>query len=241
MNARRRSGFVAQLRVTGDDRSQAAILDELRRVILDGAAAPGTPIPIGAVAHIFGVSPIPVRESLRTLIGEELVTQRPNHGYAVAQLTATEFAEMYIVRETLETAALRVAVHKATDAERAEAEAVHSRLEAATRADDPVAYHRLSRVFHLSLTRPSNMLRLLHMLEAAWNITEPVQPMVHVPSDARTGLHSDHRQMLNAFLSGDAPALLAAVEKHNCHLNEVIASLPTGTGLLADEDIHFPQ
>ena len=64
------------------------ILDELRRVILDGAVPPGTPIPVGEVAEMFGVSHIPVRESLKTLIGEGLVAHRPNVGYAVAQLTA---------------------------------------------------------------------------------------------------------------------------------------------------------
>ena len=87
-------------------RPQQAILDELRRVILDGAVLPGTLIPLAEVADLFGVSQIPVRESLKTLIGEGLVTHRSNFGYTVAQLTAQELREMYIVRETLESAAL---------------------------------------------------------------------------------------------------------------------------------------
>ena len=62
-----------------------AILDELRRVILEGTVAPGTPIPLAEVADLFGVSRIPVRESLKTLIGEGLVTHRSNFGYTVAQ------------------------------------------------------------------------------------------------------------------------------------------------------------
>ena len=51
-----------------------------------------------------------MRESLKTLSGEGLVQHQPNAGYAVAQLTARELAEMYIVRETLESAALAAAV-----------------------------------------------------------------------------------------------------------------------------------
>ncbi|BBY58018.1 hypothetical protein MSAR_11540 [Mycolicibacterium sarraceniae] len=51
-------------------RRQQAILDELRRVILDGTTSPGTPIPLAEVADLFGVSQIPARESLKTLIGE---------------------------------------------------------------------------------------------------------------------------------------------------------------------------
>lgn len=44
-------------------RPRQAILEELRRVILDGAP-PGTPIPLADVAELFGVSQIPVREAL---------------------------------------------------------------------------------------------------------------------------------------------------------------------------------
>ena len=59
-------------------------------------------------------------------------------------------------------------------------------LEATVKYDDGQAYHRHSRDFHMALSRPSGMLRLMHMLEAAWNITEPVQPMVHVAGSGRT-------------------------------------------------------
>ncbi len=87
---RRHSVLVDRLTVDSPGRSQQAILDELRRVILDGAVLPGTPIPLAEVADLFGVSQIPVREALKTLIGEGLVAHRSNFGYAVAQLTPQE-------------------------------------------------------------------------------------------------------------------------------------------------------
>ena len=93
---------------------QQRIVDELRRVILDGAVPPGTPIPVGEVAELFKVSHIPVRESLKTLTAEGLVQHRPNAGYAVAQLTGSELAEMYIARETLESAAMAAAIQPPT-------------------------------------------------------------------------------------------------------------------------------
>src|ERR671925_2399051 len=86
MRPRRRSALVDRLVVDQPGRPQQAILDELRRVILDGAVPPGTPIPLADVAELFGVSQIPVRESLKTLIGEGLVTHQRNFGYSVAQL-----------------------------------------------------------------------------------------------------------------------------------------------------------
>src|SRR5690349_7322692 len=68
--------FRAVVGRAGDSHPQ--VVDELRRVILDGAVPPGTPIPVGEVADMFGVSHIPVRESLKTLTAEGLVQHRPN-------------------------------------------------------------------------------------------------------------------------------------------------------------------
>lgn len=235
MPSRRRSALVGRLVVDQPGRPQQAILDELRRVILDGAMPPGTLIPLAEVAELFGVSQIPVRESLKTLIGEGLVSHRSNAGYAVAQLTPQELREMYIVRETLESASLSVAIANATDEDRAAIVAANDVLQQAVRDDDPAAYHRQSRTFHLALARPSRMHRLLHMLESAWNVTEPVQSMVHVGPADRAALHADHCQMVSAFLAGDVEGLLSASELHAQRLNAVIATLPTDTGLLSTD------
>lgn len=239
MPPRPRSALLAQFDVDGPGRPQQAILDELRRVVLSGAAPPGTAIPVGEVADLFGVSRIPIREALKTLIGEGLVDHRQNGGYTVARLTAAELREMYLVRETLETASLTAAVAHATAADHAAARASHERLEHAVAGNDPVAYHRESRVFHTALTTPSRMYRLLHMLESAWNITEPVQPMVHVTADHRAVLHADHGRMLDSFLARDVRGLLAATEVHNRRLDSAIETLPVDTGLLNREDIQF--
>ena len=145
MPGRRHSAVGVQARGRPRGAARRRIVDELRRVILDGGVPPGTPIPVSEVAEVFGVSPIPVRESLKTLTGEGLVAHQPNVGYAVAQLTASELAEMYIVRETLESAALAAAVAHATDADRAHVAATNRLLEDAVAEDDPQAYHRQSR------------------------------------------------------------------------------------------------
>ncbi|MBB3601559.1 DNA-binding GntR family transcriptional regulator [Mycolicibacterium sp. BK556] len=238
---RRRSALVDRLVVDQPGLPQQAILDELRRVIVDGSSLPGTPIPLAEVADLFGVSQIPVRESLKTLIGEGLVAHRSNSGYTVAQLTVAELREMYIVRETLEAASLASSVANATDEDRAAIVAANDLLQQAIDNDDPLTYHRQSRHFHLALTRPSRMFRLLHMLESAWNMTEPVQSMVHVAPSHRAALHGDHREMVEAFLAGDVEQLLTIAELHAQRLNSVIATLPTDTGLLAWADISSTQ
>ena len=151
MTATRRSAaLLGHLRSGAGIHSQAAILTELRRVILEGAVPPGTPIPVDQVAEVFGVSRIPVRESLRTLIGERLVDHRPNAGYLVAQLSAEEFQGLYTVRGILKKAALAAAVEHADPADYRRAEDAPHALELALAAQNHREYSVQSRRFHLA-------------------------------------------------------------------------------------------
>jgi DNA-binding GntR family transcriptional regulator len=222
---------MAQLSAVITGSPQEAILNELRRVIVDGGAPPGTVIPVGDVADLFGVSPIPVREALKTLVGERLVNHKPNAGYVVAQLTREELTEIYVVRGVLESTALRVAAKLSTPADAQVAREALNALERSIEDGDPRTYHRESRRFHVALISPSRMLRLVHMLESAWNLTEPFQPMAHIGTPERLVLHQDHQQMLTAFLEGDVPRLLEVSTLHHQRLESVIARLPHGSGL----------
>jgi DNA-binding GntR family transcriptional regulator len=214
--------------------SQSKILDELRRCILDGEVPPGSAIPVDGVAAAFGVSRIPVREALMTLIGEGLVDHRANTGYRVAQMTSDEFVEIYLVREALETAALRLAIGLANAADDEEARSAHAALEAAVLAGNGREHHRQSRRFHLALIEPCRMRRLLHMLGTAWNMTEPLQPLSHLDAAERELLHADHAGMLAAFVARDAEALIRVCGEHHRRLQAFIARLPQDTGLFAE-------
>ena len=229
----RRSQLVALLHPGRPGGSQEAILTELRRVILSGDVPPGTPIPLDEVATLFGVSRIPVREALKTLVGEGLVDHRPRSGYAVARLTRGEFQELYLVRGVLESAALAAAVTRAGPADDEVAEHALRAMDVAISQDDVRAYHRESRHFHLALIRPSGMLRLQTMLESAWNMTEPFRPMTLISEAERTHLHTEHADMFAAFVARDRDALLDVSGRHMQGLETLLADLPEDTGPFA--------
>ncbi|MEP6797639.1 MAG: GntR family transcriptional regulator, partial [Lapillicoccus sp.] len=206
----------------GQPCGQQEVLEELRRVILAGEAAPGTSIPLHDVAQFFAVSVIPVRESLKTLIGEGLVDHVPRGGYRVAQLTRDELREFYVIREVLEAAALRSAVARAGPTDDAVAVEIHGALGAEMAADDYRDFHRDSRRFHLALLTPSGMHRLVHMFELAWNVTDPAQPMARVSAAERKRMHRDHAAMLAAFLARDADELVRRSRKHYKRLERAV-------------------
>jgi len=225
MPARRHSALLFKLAVNGDGTSQQTIVDELRRVILDGGVPPGTSIPVGDVAELFGVSAIPVRESLKTLSAEGLVQHQPNVGYTVAQLTAGELAEMYIVRETLESAAADSGGEPRHDADRAHVVEVHRLLEVAVRQDDPQTY--TGRAVNSTSASPGHPHASPHAharISLEHNRTRPA--MVHVETADRARLHQDHQVMLDAFTSRDVDRLLAAATVHHHNLNRVSRPFP---------------
>ena len=100
--------LINELRANRSGHDQTSVLDGLRRAILDGAAPPGSMIPINEVADTYQISPIPVREALKTLVAEGLVNHRANGGYRVAQLTLPELREIYFTRGVLELSLIHI-------------------------------------------------------------------------------------------------------------------------------------
>jgi len=233
-NLDRTSALLAILRSDKPGLSQQLILDEIRRAILTGDVPPGSPIPVDETAQVFGVSRIPIRETLKTLIGEGLVEHQPRAGYTVASLTVEEFREIYVVRGVLEMAALTAAIGNAGPEDDRRATRALEAMERAMATQDHQAYQRESRQFHLALVGPSRMPRLLHMIELVWNLTEPIQPMKHITDAHRSQLHAQHSTMLQAFTGRDFTQMLAASRNHLDDLEAVVAQLPTQTGLFAE-------
>jgi DNA-binding GntR family transcriptional regulator len=235
MARRSSSPLVARLVPLRHDPTQAAVLAELRRVILAGDAPPGTAIPLDEVASVLGMSVIPVRESLKILVGEGLVEQHARAAYTVARLARSELRELYAARGVLENAVLAVAVAAAGPDDHADARAAHELLDCAVRSGDLRAYHRESRGFHFALLAPARMRRFVAMVESAWNLTESYRPMAHLSDADRQRLHADHREMLEAFVTGDARTLLACAQAHHQRLLGAIATLPPDGGSFVDE------
>ena len=88
------------------------IADILREAIAEGSLKTGTPLRQDELAARFGFSRMPIRDALRRLEAEGIVSIHPTRGAFVAQMDAAEIREIYAVRELLEAEALRLALPK---------------------------------------------------------------------------------------------------------------------------------
>src|SRR5581483_4500822 len=89
----------------------------LRSAITQGRFHAGERLIERKLCEMFGVSRPSLREALRQLEAEELVTLRPNRGPVVADISVTEAREIYEIRATLEGLAARLFTRRASDAE----------------------------------------------------------------------------------------------------------------------------
>jgi DNA-binding GntR family transcriptional regulator len=94
------------------------VLDNLRKAILTRQLAPGQRLIERELVEMTGVSRTSVREALRELAAEGLVSTSPNKGTAVATLSSEQARQIYEVRAVLEGLAGRLFVENATDVQR---------------------------------------------------------------------------------------------------------------------------
>lgn len=84
------------------------VRDELRRRIVNGAAAPRTRLNEVHLARDLAVSRTPLREALCGLVAEGLVDEIPRRGFFVAALSVEEVRQLYVIRRLLDPEALRL-------------------------------------------------------------------------------------------------------------------------------------
>ena len=138
------------------------LADELRRRILEGAYAPGERIPEERVTAELGVSRPPVREAMRLLQQEGLLTAIPRRGVIVTPLTADDVREIYALRHALETLAVELALPLHDGARLAPLRSVVENMERATKAGRRSELPVLNLRFHQALARLPGNKRLAH-------------------------------------------------------------------------------
>ncbi|GAA4534078.1 GntR family transcriptional regulator [Amycolatopsis samaneae] len=124
----------------------------LRDEILDGVRPPGSKLVERDLATEIGVSRVPVRDALRTLVTEGLVTPRPRSWAVVREFTAADVADLHEVRAAFEALTFRLAAQRRTRDGLARLRAVLETELAAARAGDLVRARRAAADFHEVVT-----------------------------------------------------------------------------------------
>jgi DNA-binding GntR family transcriptional regulator len=180
----------------------ARIADELTRAILGGEYQPGARIRQEDVAARFGASRLPVREALRILESDGLVTVVANTGAWVSQLSLAECEEMYQIRERIEPLLLRFSVPSLSAEAVDHLERLVLEMEA---SHDIEQFLRLDREFHLLSYSAADTSMLGALVQQLWNRTQHYRRAFTrvFRSEGDRSAHHDHHLILHAIRRGD--------------------------------------
>jgi DNA-binding GntR family transcriptional regulator len=208
------------------------IYQQLRRDIGRGVYRPG-PIRIRPLAERFGVSATPVREALRRLEAEGLVTLRKNQ-IVVNALSETELREIFAIRAELEAFALaRGADRIGKDA--GLLEELDSLVAAMDRYDhDPEDWRTANESFHMKIYHEARMPRLSSMIDSLWIAVEPYLRLYVSTAGSFRASQEQHRAILGHLREGRAEAAADVLRKHLQETEEIVARGINRSG--ADEE-----
>jgi DNA-binding GntR family transcriptional regulator len=189
------------------------IAQEIRQDILEGRLRPGERIGQEELAERFDASRIPVREGLKLLEAEGLITIVPNAGAWVSKLDAFEFDQTYKLREQVESLAIRESIDHLTDSQVNRLGELAEEIAAAT---DVETFLRVDREFHL-LSYAGAEFSLLHdLVQRFWNSTQHYRRAFAqgLNLDRQWATDAEHRLIVDSIMRRDHDAAAGLVRGH---------------------------
>jgi DNA-binding GntR family transcriptional regulator len=180
----------------------ARVADELRQAILHGVYPPGTRLRQEELASQYGASRVPVREALRILESDGLVTTVANAGAWIARLSLDECVELYQVRERIEPLLLRYSLPQLTDTQ---IERLAELAELMQQSRDVERFLELDREFHLGSYAGAGTTFLGPTVERLWNTTQHYRRAFTrlLDDESNRIVHDEHHMLVAAIRDRD--------------------------------------
>jgi len=211
------------------------VASRLRTLIFDRRLSPGSWVDELALARQWGISRTPLREALKVLAVEGLVTAHPGRGCQVAEMSEDDAAQLFPVMAILEGRCALEAVQRASDADLRGLQVLHDELERCAAIGDVEGYYRANHVFHARvqelagnpwLGRATTELRKFMRLLRGRQLNWPGRMAASI---------AEHRALMQAFARRDAQAASTLMHNH------LIAQLAALQALRAKEQLDAAQ
>jgi DNA-binding GntR family transcriptional regulator len=190
------------------------VAERLREQIYAHELAPGSWLDEQSLALAFGISRTPMREAIKVLASEGLVTTKMNKGAYVTEVEKRDLEQIFTVLSLLEGEAAKETALRATEAELTQLDDLHHRLEKAAADRDLDQFFEINVRFHEMIQE----IAANPWMNGVINDLRKVLKLQRRDSLSRSGrlLSSlvEHREILQAILKRDSLAAEAAMRKH---------------------------
>lgn len=199
------------------------VYEELKRQILVGEIAPGTRMMEVDLADEMGVSRTPVREAIRKLEKEGLVTIEPRRGAYASDISIKDMLDVLEVRQTLEGMAASLAARKVTEEEKRDfikASKAYNDAVASGNTDEII---KCDELFHQLIVNYSDNKTLETLLSQVQELALRFRYIYYDDFSRYERMPREHEEIEEAILSGDIEKAKVVAENHVANLKEFVA------------------
>lgn len=198
------------------------VYEELRDLILKGELKPGTRMMEIELAEDMGVSRTPIREAIRKLEREGLVTIEPRKGAYVSDISVEDMAGILDVRGTLEGLAAYLAAKNMTRQEREELIETSQKFNEALINGNMSEMIRSDTSLHHQIVAASRNNYLLHMIETLQELVLRFRYIYYKDFKRAEEMPAEHKVITESILNGDAETAKLAAINHIENLKQMI-------------------
>jgi DNA-binding GntR family transcriptional regulator len=192
------------------------VAELLRQRIFKRELEPGSWIDELKLAEEYGISRTPLREALKVLAAEGLVTMKVRRGAYVTEVSEKDLADVYHLLSLLESDAAGVVAERATEAELAELEALHAELETAARPGqvDRENFFAINERFHMRLLAIANNRWRDQVVADLRKVMKLNRHNSLLKSGRITESLKEHRAVMAAIKERDPATAMARMQQH---------------------------
>ena len=205
---------MAKLAIDRQQNVPRQVYDLLRERIQSAEFAPGSSINERYLTEILGVSRTPIREAIRRLSDDGLLTIIPNVGTTVAHVNPSRIIEYCLIRSSLECAAIAVAVKNFNSAADRKLSDLIAEQDETILTGDMIRNIAVDTEFHRFIVAMSGFKTIENILKTTMG---EIMRARHLSIRLPGRLHEpivEHRMILKALRSGDPKKCSAAIKDH---------------------------
>lgn len=190
------------------------LIDRVRDMIVEGILSPGTKIPERELCERFGVSRTPMREALKVLAADGLVSLEPNRGAWVARVTVEELEEVFPVMGALEALSGELACARISDDEIRHIRDLHEDMVHHYKAGRLADYFRVNQEIHEAILSAADNTTLAALYRSLASRVRQARYLANMSQSRWDEAVEEHEQILDALEQRDGRKLAAILKKH---------------------------
>lgn len=198
------------------------LAQKVAELIVGGKLEPGSKVPEKELCEAFGVSRTPLREALKVLANDRLISLEPNRGAWVTPITRADVEDIYPVMGVLEGLAGELACARLSDAGIANIRTLHSEMETRYAARDRDGFITVNQQIHEAILAGAGNETLSAQFQSLAIRVRQARYAAPVTEAQWALAFAEHEQMIVCLEARDGAGLARVLRTHLSHKAETV-------------------